>query len=466
MAVTTTFAPPADPSEVPRRTLALVGLAGLIVAAINLAMVQLNFYEVENPDHGSHYLAIPANLLWIFVGMYAWAKRPSNPIGRWMIAVGFAGFTYVFGLYPSSVGWLISDAFGPVQLLLIAYVFLAFPSGHLRTRPDRIVMALVIADSYMAWFLNLLANGHFLNPFYLVTDPDTQAALWAWNDLAATLLLPIVALRVIIHWRDAPPAGRRVLAPVLIGTTPYLVVLFASRLDLLFGPNQLTDMSHSYPAIILPGYALPIAFLIGLLRMQLARSVVGDVVRELDAGVEPGQLDVVLRRALGDPTLQLAYERPDGTYVDAEGLSSRSPPRPIRTASSRRSVAAARARSCSSTIAHSKPTRSSCRASPPRLGWRSRTSGCTPRSAPSSRRSGALARASSRPASTPVGRSSATSTMEPSSSCSPYRSGSRWRGARLPATHSSTRCWRRRARTSTRPSPSCGAWPAASTRRC
>ncbi|HEX6868413.1 MAG TPA: histidine kinase, partial [Candidatus Limnocylindrales bacterium] len=49
-------------------------------------------------------------------------------------------------------------------------------------------------------------------------------------------------------------------------------------------------------------------------------SVVGDVVRELDAGVEPGQLDAVLRRALGDPTLQLAYERPDGTYVDAEGL--------------------------------------------------------------------------------------------------------------------------------------------------
>ena len=466
MAVTTTFAPPADPSGVPRRTLALVGVAGFIVAAINLAMVQLNFYEVENPDHGSHYLAIPANLLWIFVGMYAWAKRPSNPIGRWMIAVGFAGFTYIFGLYPSSVGWLISDAFGPVQLLLIAYVFLAFPSGHLRARPDRIVMALVIADSYMAWFLNLLANGHFLNPFYLVTDPDTQAALWAWNDLAATLLLPIVALRVIIHWRDAPPAGRRVLAPVLIGTTPYLVVLFASRLDLLFGPNQLTDMSHSYPAIILPGYALPIAFLIGLLRMQLARSVVGDVVRELDAGVEPGQLDVVLRRALGDPTLQLAYERPDGTYVDAEGLvvTLPSPSDPDRVV-----APLGRGGSRTELLVHDRaleadPELVSSIAAAARMALENERLHAEIRAQLEEVRG--LARASSRPASTPVGRSSATSTMEPSSSCSPCRSGSRWRGARLPATHSSTRCWRRPARTSTRPSPSCGAWPAASTRRC
>jgi signal transduction histidine kinase len=318
-AVASSIASVRDPQPVPRRTLVLLACAGLLMAAINLAMVQLNFYHIEHPDHGSHYLAIPGNLLWIFVGLYAWTRRPANPIGRWMVAVGFAGFTYVGGLHPNSVTWLISYALSPLQLLLTGYVFLSFPTGHLRERADRIVMGIAVADAAVSTLINLLTDDHFLNPFHLITDPGVSQALWALNDAARTILLPVVALRVIIHWRDAPPAGRRVLTPVLIGTLPYLIVLLANRLDVLIGPNQLTDMSQGYPAVILPGYALPVAFLIGLLRTQLARSAVGDVVRELDAGVEPGQLAGVLRRALGDPSLQLAYERPDGTYVDADG---------------------------------------------------------------------------------------------------------------------------------------------------
>jgi signal transduction histidine kinase len=322
MAVASTpiLATEADPRAVSRRTLALVAAAGLAMAAINLYLVQRNFFEIENPDHGSHYLGIPNNLLWIFVGLYAWARRPANPIGKWMIAVGFAGFTYVGGLYPDPVTWLISSLLVPLPLVLTAYVFLAFPSGHLRDHIDRVLMGIVVADATMSSLINLVTNGHPLNPVYLVSDEAVQRSLWTFNDAMSTLLLPIVAARVLLHWRNAPPAGRRVLTPVIIGTAPYLVVLFASRLDLLLGPNQLTDMSHGYPAVILPGYALPIAFLVGLLRTQLARSVVGDVVRELDAGVEPGALEGVLVRALGDPTLRLAYERPDGSYVDGEGL--------------------------------------------------------------------------------------------------------------------------------------------------
>ena len=237
-----------------------------------------------------------------------------------MIAVGFAGFAYIGGLYPNSVTWLISNLLFQSSILLTGFVFLSFPTGHLRERTDRILMGIAIVDVAMSTMINLLTNSHTLNPVYVITDEAVQVTLWTLNDLAATLLLPAFALRVLIHWRNAPPAGRRVLTPVIIGTTPYLLVLFANRLELLLGPNQLTDMSFTYPAVILPGYALPIAFLVGLLRTQLARSVVGDVVRELDAGVEPGQLDGVLQRALGDPTLQLAYERPDGSYVDAAGL--------------------------------------------------------------------------------------------------------------------------------------------------
>jgi signal transduction histidine kinase len=289
------------------------------LAAINLAMVQRNFFDIPNPDHGSHYLGIPSNLLWIFVGLYAWAHRPANPIGKWMIAVGFVGFTYIGGLYPDPTTWLVSTLLLPVQIVLIGFVFLSFPTGRLRERSDRIVLAVVVAEATLSSIAVLAPNEHSLNPFYLVQDRATQEMIWTINEVARTVLLLVVWSRVVIHWKRASAAGRRVLTPVLIGTLPYVIVLLASRLDLLLGPNTLTDMSLGYPAVILPGYALPIAFLVGLLRTRLAWSAVGDVVRELDAGVEPGRLVVVLRRALGDPSLQLGYRLPDGGYVDAEG---------------------------------------------------------------------------------------------------------------------------------------------------
>ena len=79
------------PERPPRDRIAAVGLT-----AAYMAVVFRNFYDVPNPDHGSHFVAagrFPS--LWIFVGCVAWVRRPANPIGRWMIAVGFAGFLFV-----------------------------------------------------------------------------------------------------------------------------------------------------------------------------------------------------------------------------------------------------------------------------------------------------------------------------------------------------------------------------------
>jgi hypothetical protein len=43
-----------DREAVPRRTLIVIAATGFALAAINLYMVQRNFFEIPNPDHGSH----------------------------------------------------------------------------------------------------------------------------------------------------------------------------------------------------------------------------------------------------------------------------------------------------------------------------------------------------------------------------------------------------------------------------
>jgi len=49
-------------------------------------------------------------------------------------------------LYPNSVTWLISNLLFQSSILLTAFVFLSFPTGHLRARTDRILMGIAVVD--------------------------------------------------------------------------------------------------------------------------------------------------------------------------------------------------------------------------------------------------------------------------------------------------------------------------------
>ena len=64
----------------------------------------------------------------------------------------------------------------------------------------------------------------------------------------------------------------------------------------------------------------PIAFLVAFLDSRLARSSVGELFVDLEADPAPTDLRDALARALGDPSLTLAYWLPDyGCYSDSEG---------------------------------------------------------------------------------------------------------------------------------------------------
>ena len=66
--------------------------------------------------------------------------------------------------------------------------------------------------------------------------------------------------------------------------------------------------------------AVPLAFLVGLLRTRLHRSAVADLVVELGSLPRPSQVRDAIARTLGDPSLELAFWLPeDERYVDADG---------------------------------------------------------------------------------------------------------------------------------------------------
>src|SRR5207249_2087785 len=103
---------------------------------------------------------------------------------------------------------------------------------------------------------------------------------------------------------------------------------------LVFSLYVIIDKFRPVPTLLLwslfaADTAVPIALLASMLRARLARSSVGDLVVELRAHPVPADLRDALARALGDPSLTLAYWLPQyETYADLDGRPVELPEEP------------------------------------------------------------------------------------------------------------------------------------------
>ncbi len=307
-----------------RRTLVTIAILGVAGVVVWMAVAYANFYQIENPDHSSHLPAALEALTWILVGELAWARRPANPLGRWMIAVGFLSYVYVIGLVATPLTRTLGDRLGQLSVVVIALVFLAFPNGRLRDRTDRVLMVVVTAFWAVASVLQGMVDQHPLNMLRVTDDQALVDLIFGLTHQLSAVLILVVAGHVVVHWWREGPAGRRVMTPVLWALIPYVAVVALDYIGQVV-PNTLSAWAGDWMGAVIEGFALPICFLLGILRTNLARSSLPSLVQELDDGVQPGGLVAVLRRGLGDPSLRIAYPLPDGGWVDANGASVAEP---------------------------------------------------------------------------------------------------------------------------------------------
>lgn len=341
---------------------------------------------------------------WSFIasGLIGWTHRSGNRAGALMVAVGFLYLAPAILLQSqvplkATIGQLLAVAFIAVFVLLLV----AFPSERLSSRLDRVLVASVFIPAVPMQLL------------WLMVLPEPGNALLAWPDaaladaidsaqriifLGAVAVLPAMLVR---RWLRASPPLRRVLNPVLFGAAAVVLYGLYVLLDKVGGPAEFVDNCFR-----LVFAAVPIAFLVGLLRARLARSAIGDLLVELREPAPPGALRDALARAVRDRSTRRTSTRRAG----------RSSCRPRAPAGSRRSSSAAAYawRRSSTTRRCARSPSSSGRSAPPR-GSRSRTSACRPISALASRSSGARVRASWRPLTPSAGGSSAIFTTARSS---------------------------------------------------
>jgi signal transduction histidine kinase len=132
--------------------------------------------------------------------------------------------------------------------------------------------------------------------------------------LAGALFIALIVRR----WYMSSPHTRHRLTPLLVaGVAAGLRSISEAVFGLVSRTNleALTLFSIEEAVQI----AVPIVLLLGLLGERLARASVADLVREL-AVTPPAEVGVPVSRALGDPTLEVAFWMPARRgYVDAYG---------------------------------------------------------------------------------------------------------------------------------------------------
>ncbi|MEV6104342.1 histidine kinase [Streptomyces sp. NPDC051940] len=268
-------------------------------------------------------------------GVIAWVRRPDNRTGPLMLAEGIVWF--VGNLQGSGVPALFALGawWEALNMAVLAHLILSFPDGRLASRRTR---ALVVFG-YVLVAVGGLARALAFDPAvetdstYLsctdVCGPNpllirSAAGLFPYVDgvfrafgwmISATLVYAIIR-----RWRRASVARRRALLPAWIAVALATSFLAWDLLVVLTGVAGSTAEQVLAFSSDLAQTAVPLAFLGGLLRMQLQRAEVGGLVMEVGAASDPGRLRDALVPVLGDPSVRLGvWQEERGLYADGAG---------------------------------------------------------------------------------------------------------------------------------------------------
>ncbi len=312
-----------------RLALVGLGLAGL-GAGIACLLIATSSDHLDQVQIGGVVFTPLIGWSFIATGLFAWWRRPDNQFGALMTLVGFVWF--LSSLLASDVPGLfaIGGLFGALPYALLLHMLVAFPSGRLQTRAERVLVGLAYFDTTVLQVLGVLfletgANDDCsacpANPLLISDSPGFSDAVFALQATIGIVGLTGIAILLVRRWRRSSSAYRSALAPVLAAGVVTLALLGLSLLGDLIGVPDGAGEDVIDALGVAAMASVPFAFLIGLLGSRLSRAgAVNDLVARLGEADRRLGLRDALAEALGDPSLTLAYWLEERErYVDAAG---------------------------------------------------------------------------------------------------------------------------------------------------
>ena len=293
-----------------------LGIAALASCAVTAALASVN-EELYQP-------ALRVLLVWwvtlpyIFAGIVAWRRRPDSLFGPLMILAGFV--TQLSVLQWTSQPLL--STIGQLCDLLVAavwlHVFLAYPTGRLAGRAERVVVVVGYVAALGLQLVILMLGGFNENHLLgVVRRPDLAEVVQNLQLLVLSALSLVGVGLIWRRWRSLPLWQRRRPTQIVIDCFSLSLVMLAALL--IAGAFQLPGFEVLRLATFAVAGIAPLAFLAGLLDARLAKAGVGELLVQLRANPTP-DLRELLAQALRDPTLSLIYWLPQyGSWADQDG---------------------------------------------------------------------------------------------------------------------------------------------------
>lgn len=299
---------------------AVAGTAAAVAGALALANG-----EARAQSTGLAATSIVAGCTFLAAGIVALLRQSANRIAALMMTAGFLLFANSLAQADSALPFTAGLVVGPLVAAVLGHLVLAFPDGRLRSRGER----LAVAAAYIVGTVLQLVMLMFMGPGQLSGCPcpdnlllvrDDQAlhsALMSGQQVAGVAVAVWVGVLLERRWRTASRPLRRAIVPLLSAgaATIVLYLLAAIASDPAPGLARALEAADRVALAI-----VPVAYLLGLFHARLARAGVSDLVVELSRMPGPGGLRSALARALGDPSLELAYWLPEShSYVGIDG---------------------------------------------------------------------------------------------------------------------------------------------------
>jgi hypothetical protein len=251
-----------------------VAVAGLAVAIAAEAAT----YLPEEPELAAGDSLV--GLAFIGLGLVAWQRRPSSRSGLLMVATGFAWFA---GSFASAALFLHR---GPLVHLLVGY-----PRGRLRSRLEQLVVGAVYVDGAVYWL--------------------------ARQDAVTIALSLAVVVAALVGFLGAGGAERRARAAALVAALAVALVLGLGAIGRLAQADAAAAWLWVYQAVLV---LVAAGLFADLLWGRWTQAAITGLVVDLGEPEQAGTLQAKLVRAVGDPSLVVAYRLPDADgYVDEAG---------------------------------------------------------------------------------------------------------------------------------------------------
>jgi signal transduction histidine kinase len=314
--------------------------AGVVVAGVFLGLYGYHLLRADLHSPVANAVASIA-VAWTFLaaGIVAWARRPESRVGMLMTFVAFCLLERKLQYSHNDVEFTFGFLFGELGITVaLAHAVLTYPEGRLRLRP--VFERRFIATSYAVVIgfslAQLLVWDHARTCIWsdkYCAEPRPTSLIEVYGNAqvfdiirdAYTIgvygILTAIFIGLIVRRVSrATHAGRRLLAPLMLAAA-FAATRAVSEAILGFLPHSHAASEAFYWWQITGQIAVPLALLWGLLTAQLARGTIADLVLEL-GHTPPSGIRDVLARALGDPTLEVAFWLPERrAYVDVDGTA-------------------------------------------------------------------------------------------------------------------------------------------------